>query len=233
MIERVFAFDALVVIDEASRRAAAAAADDSTAAVPSCPGWTVADLVQHLGYVFRFMTDAISLGGAEPSEQDEGLRPEDIVTWATDSFAALAAAARARSPEAPAWTWWGEPATVGAVVRHQVQEALVHAWDADLALGRARPLPSEPADDGVGEFLAIMLGEAAAATLPAQVALASTDTGNIWHAGPGDPAEPAATIRGTASDLVLLLYRRIGLDAVEVAGDRAAAAALVGAAETE
>jgi uncharacterized protein (TIGR03083 family) len=243
MIELMFAFDPLVVIDEASTRAAAAAADDSTAAVPSCPGWTVRDVVQHLGYVFRFWTDAISLGGAEPAEQDEGVRPADIVTWATDSSAALVAAARATSSEAPAWTWWGEPATVGAIVRHQVQEALVHAWDADLALcsrGRARPAldrarPLEPAvaDDGVAEFLAIMLGEVAAAKLPAQVALAATDTGSIWHAGPGDPGEPAATVRGTASDLVLLLYRRIGLDAVEVEGDPVAAVALVAAAETE
>jgi uncharacterized protein (TIGR03083 family) len=233
MIELMFAFDAPVVIGDATKRVTAAVAASPGAPVPSCPGWTVADLAQHLGYVQRFMANAISLRGAEPPEEDEAIRPDDLVTWSADSAALLLDAIRATTYEAPAWTWWGEPATVGGVTRHQVQEALVHCWDAEAATGQPRPLEQDAADDGVGEFLAIMLGPAEAAALPGQVALASLDTGNIWHAGPGDPGSPGVIVRGTASDLVLLLYRRIGLDAVEVVGDRALAAALVAAAETQ
>jgi uncharacterized protein (TIGR03083 family) len=118
--------------------------------------------------------------------------------------------------ETPAWTWWKEDRTVGAIARHQVQEVAVHRWDAQLAAaGRADPLPAKVAEDGVDEFLWIarqMRG-------PEPIAFSATDTGNTFGAGPG---EPVVTVSATASDLVLLLYGRVSPDDVRVDGERSA-----------
>lgn len=54
---------------------------------------------------------------------------------------------------APCWTWWGEPQIASAVARHQVQEAEIHRWDAELAVSEPSPIPLEIAVDGVPEFL--------------------------------------------------------------------------------
>ena len=49
-------------------------------------------------------------------------------------------------------------ATAGAVGRHQAQEAAVHRWDAEGVRARPRPLDPALADDGVPEFIEIMIG---------------------------------------------------------------------------
>jgi uncharacterized protein (TIGR03083 family) len=145
----------------------------------------------------------------------------------------LVAALGRVSPGDPAWTWWGEPATAGAVARHQVQEAAVHRVDAELVSGAATPLHPDIADDGVAEFLQVMLDVPAGKTLQ-PVLLRATDTGNEWRAGgDADGSQPAATVSGSASELVLALYGRISLDGITVDGDRAAADALLASAAVE
>jgi len=175
--------------------------------------------------VQRFWAAAVTLGGARP---DRGPRPAgDLAGWYAESAQVLLAALREHPSDAPCWTWWGEPATVGAVTRHQVQEAMVHGWDAQSVAGTPRSLDPAAAADGVDEFLSVMLG-GRTATLSAGVRLVAGEA--AWAVGP----EPvAATISGPASDLVLLLYRRLPLAAVTVDGDMAAARALVAAADTE
>ena len=49
-------------------------------------------------------------------------------------------------------SWWPEsaaPLTVVTVARHQVQEAAVHAWDAQSADGKPEPIPAAAAVDAV------------------------------------------------------------------------------------
>jgi len=40
----------------------------AAAAVPSCPGWTVSTLIQHVGSVYRFTTAHITRGITTPPE---------------------------------------------------------------------------------------------------------------------------------------------------------------------
>jgi uncharacterized protein (TIGR03083 family) len=201
---------------------------DLGAPVPGCPGWSLEVLVTHLGQVQRFWAAAIRANGEEPQEP-EFVKPADLAGWYRASYTALADALRETSFDQPCWTWWGEPATVGAVARHQVQEAAVHRWDAESASGAATPLEPEVGADGVDEYLTIMLGRDAD-NLPSAVALEATDTGGSWQAGPG---EVGATVRGTASELVLLLYRRLPATAADIDGDRSLAGALLTAADNE
>jgi uncharacterized protein (TIGR03083 family) len=117
--------------------------------------------------------------------------------------------------DAPAWTWWVDDRTVGAIARHQVQEAAVHRWDAQLAAtGHPDPLPTKLADDGVEEFCWI----ARQLRGHQPIAFHATDTGSTFTAGDGSPV---VTASASASDLVLLCYSRVSADDVAVAGDRA------------
>jgi uncharacterized protein (TIGR03083 family) len=221
-----------------SSRFAAAIPDDLSSPVPTCPAWDAQALVEHLGEVQRFWAHVLGLGGEQPTDVDLPDAPADrdgLLAWFGESTSALVDALGKTTPTDPAWTWWGEPATAGAIARHQVQEAAVHRVDAELVAGGSTPLHADVADDGVAEFLEVML-DVPKGTVLAPVLLRASDTGSEWRAG-GDAAgpagSPAATISGSASDLVLALYGRISLDSITVDGERKAAEALLAAAAVE
>ncbi len=227
-------FDTLEVIRaESSLVAGSLAAAGPDRPVPSCPGWTLGDLVEHLGEVQRFWADNLRAGDVgQPSRvQHTPPRSADrLGAWMAESTDLLIAALEQTPEDAPCWTWWGEPDTCGAVGRHLVQEAAVHRWDAEHAVGDARPLDPAVADDGVGEFLEIVAGSAADRLLGALILL-SDDTGSEWIVG--DQRGPRTVVRATASDLVLLLYGRIPPSAVRVEGDIALLDDLLQAGSTE
>ncbi|WIM98246.1 maleylpyruvate isomerase family mycothiol-dependent enzyme [Actinoplanes oblitus] len=233
---------ALVEERSAALREAVAAAPDPAVRVPGCPGWTLRDLLAHVGEVQRFWATAVT--EADPSgppsrERPGGPVPDgELLDWSAESTRMLGAALRAAGPEAPCWAWWpatAAPHTAGAVARHQVQEAAVHAYDAGVSLGRPEPLPAAVAVDGVHEFLATGLGSLGPwPHRPARVQYQAIE-GPSWTvdlspsgatADPAASGEPVTRVQGTASDLVLLLYRRIPLDAVRIDGDREVAAQL-------
>ncbi len=189
--------------------------------VPACPDWVLRDLLLHLGEVQRFWAENVSASDITKHWNGERTVPssdEHIEEWFRHGSAQLVDALDQVPADAPCWTWWEEPQTASAVARHQVQEAAVHRWDVESCVGTARPIDAAAADDGVSEFLSIMLGGGAGA-LEQSIGLVSTDTNSIWLAGPPD-APQAATVTATASDLVLLLYGRAPLSVADVAGDQ-------------
>jgi uncharacterized protein (TIGR03083 family) len=247
--------DMLALIEDRSaalRRAASAAG--LTARVPGCPEWSVTDLVAHLGEVQRFWAAAVAAGPATSPPGDDQVTDRqptgDLMAWSAASTAALIRALRDAGPELGCWTWWeesGAPMTAAAVARHQVQEAAVHAFDAQEAAGKAEPLPDSIAVDGVGEFLTV--GMASMGPWPHQageVALAS-DEGGTWlvrlseagaqsaRLGKADAvaARPDASVRGTASDLVLVLYNRNLHRGVDIDGNRELADSFLAWSDTE
>jgi uncharacterized protein (TIGR03083 family) len=198
--------------------------------VPSCPDWTIRDLIVHIGEVQRFWAgnlraqDASSPWRAPP---DRPASDADLVSWMRASTDLLLSALRDVGAASPCWTWWGQPLTSGAVGRHQVQEAAVHRWDAELTLGTRAPLNEAVALDGVAEFLEVM-GAAGAISLAGSVTLVATDTGSEWLAGEGTASR--AVVRAAASDLVLLHYRRLPLSSADTEGDTELAESLLGLA---
>ncbi len=155
--------DLLRLIDERSVafRAAVASAPSLDAQVPTCPEWTVRDLVEHLGGVHRRWAANVAAGPADgPSGTvpEAPKEPKALLAWSAESTEQLLRTLREFGPDRDCWTWWGgsqSPQTSGAVARHQVQEASVHTYDAQITLGasQAQPLPEEAALDGVDEFL--------------------------------------------------------------------------------
>ncbi|MFI1987915.1 maleylpyruvate isomerase family mycothiol-dependent enzyme [Actinoplanes sp. NPDC020271] len=234
----------VTLVEERSEtlRAAAAIASDPAAPVPGCPGWSLRDLVAHLGEVQRFwalvVTEADPSGPPTRERKGSTLPQSDLLEWFGESTQLLSAALRAAGPDVPCWAWWSPevaPLTAGAVARHQVQEAAVHAYDALEALGKAEPVPAAVAVDGVAEFLSTCLGSLGAwPHRPARVQFQAIEgpswTVDLSPAGatpdPAASGEPVTRIHATASDLVLLLYRRIPLDAVRIDGDREVATQL-------
>lgn len=233
--------DRLELIEDrsAALRAAAASADPA-ARIPGCPDWSVRDLVAHLGEVQRFWAATVAAGPAlRPPAEDlvQGREPDgDLLQWSVQSTLVLLDALKAAGADTGCWTWWaesGNPATAGSVARHQVQEAAVHARDAQEAAGAPQPLPAAVAVDAVDEFLNVGFGSMDGwPHAPARVRLVC-DEGLAWtlildetgastvRGLPGEGPDVGATLSGTASDLLLGLYRRAPWDDVplRVTGD--------------
>jgi uncharacterized protein (TIGR03083 family) len=207
------------IAQESDTFAATIRPDTLAARVPGCPDWNLHDLVSHLGRV-QTMWAAVVRAGADvppefPAEVPGPASAGDLTAWMRAATADMVDALRSTPWDAPAWSWWRDDHVVGAIARHQVQEAAVHRWDAQSALGTPEPLPVALADDGVDEFLWVARQFRAE---PAPIVLRAIDSQRAF-AFSDEPA--LVTVSATASDLVLLLYGRVAPDAVEVVGDRA------------
>lgn len=233
----------------AALRTAVASAPDLDARVPGCPEWTLRDLVAHLGGVQRSWAVGVQAGPADgpPSSTDMGdISPDsDLLEWSTESTQLLIDALRRVGPDARCWTWWGRsdaPSDSGAVARHQVEEAAVHAYDAQEAIGRPEPLPLPIALDSVAEFLVVGLGaQGPWPHEPALLVFAATE-GSTWWVDltpegakliPADGGEPVATVSGTANDLILALFGRVQLERLQIDGDRQLVVKLLDWVDTE
>ncbi|WP_371629840.1 maleylpyruvate isomerase family mycothiol-dependent enzyme [Streptomyces sp. NBC_00341] len=239
--------DLLRLIDERSTafRAAIAAAPDLDAQVPTCPEWTLLDLVQHLGEGRRAWAATVAAGPdavAKAECEDAPPAPRErqaMLDWLAASTQELLDALREAGPDRGCWTWWGasqSPRTCGAVARHQLQQIAVHTYDAQLTVGTPQPLPDEVALDGIEEFLFTCNATPSPwPHKPTTIDYHATE-GRSWRLTvDGDGARstriPAPTARGAleaaglsvsgkAGELVLALYDRIGLESLEVSGDR-------------
>ncbi|ROP38769.1 maleylpyruvate isomerase family mycothiol-dependent enzyme [Saccharothrix texasensis] len=237
--------DHLAVVEEYSGSFTEAVAGNLGAPVPSCPGWTVDDLVAHLAEVQAWWTAVVLAKGAYPDEEaarraaDTG--PDRVEGWREISARYVAVQEdylRVAGPDAPVWAWWNEERrdTAAALAQRQAHEAVVHCWDAQRAVGEAKSIPAALAVDGVEDFFARFLHGKAWTGGPAVLELAATDTDAGWLLGTDGSAAPArladgaadARVAGTAEQLYLLLWRRLGVREVTVTGDRAKADALLG-----
>ncbi len=209
---------------------------DLEARVPSCPEWSVRDLAHHIGEVQWYWGANVRAHNAdERSGAELTAFPEDtdLLAWLGWCTYSLLGALREAGPDAPCWAWWPEPHTSGAVGRHQAQEVAVHRWDAEGVAGASAPLHPGLADDGVPEFIEIMVGSDLS-SLPGAVTLTATDTGATWRvAGTGgERSGRVSELSAPASDLVLMLYRRLPVPDADVAGDPVLVAALLSLADT-
>lgn len=134
---------------------------DPAARVPSCPGWSAADLLWHLAAVQWFWAGTVRTRPAPPSE--DALGPERPATYDgllavfDEHSAALVTELEAAGPAAAAWHW--SPAqTVGTSYRRQAHEALIHRLDAEQTAGEVTPLDPALAADGVLELVDVMYG---------------------------------------------------------------------------
>jgi len=127
------------------------------------------------------------------------------------------------------WTW-SHQKDVAFVTRHQVQETAVHHWDAETAAGKRILIKPEVAADSVDEFLehSTPARFPDAEPLSGSVHLHASDTQGEWVIRE-DEERKLSIVRGhehsdvalsaTASDLLLILYRRFPPNEQAVHGD--------------
>lgn len=135
------------------------AARDLEAPVPSCPGWSTADLVQHTGMVYMHKVEGMrkKLTGEAPWPP-EGIRDEEPLALFDRAYVELTAEFAARDPSDEASTWYDPDPTVGFWIRRMAQETVIHRLDAELAQGEPPAgIPDDLAVDGIDEVLVVFL----------------------------------------------------------------------------
>jgi uncharacterized protein (TIGR03083 family) len=125
--------------------------------------------------------------------------------------------------DAPAWTLDERDPTARFWGRRQVHETVMHTWDAENALGRARPVDPVLAWDGVLEVRDIIyprqvrLGRAE--PLTSAIRLVATDVAGDINVGEGD----VVMVRAEAEVLLRLLWHRAAATEADSVDPRASA----------
>ncbi len=237
---------AAAVATETSRFVATVRTADPATPVPTCPGWTLTDLVRHTGSVQRWFTVLLRQKVQQPPRsRDVDLHwpstSAGYPDWLAEAAAQAGAEFASADLDAPMWAW-GADQHARFWVRRMLFETLVHRVDADLALGLEPDIDPALAADGVSEFLANL--PFAAGFAPGTAALRGADRTIRFTRtdGPGDgdwlvrlrpdgfgldpraghdETDADASVRGTAADLLLLLYGRLdrSADRFEARGD--------------
>ena len=218
-------------------------AADPILPVRTCPGWTLADLGYHVGDVHRFWHWIVREGVQEVTEANspDAPRPDDggLGDWLREGLADLLPLLRTVDPHAPAWSWHAPQSDMAFIQRRLPHETSVHRWDAQdaaHATGGVAPTPiaRDLAIDGVSEFF--LLAARGPYEGERRLALRCADTDDRWTASVNNGemqlvagnADAPVVLSGTASALLLTLWRRMSLSnasdvGVDVSGDRAAA----------
>ncbi|SDF04251.1 TIGR03083 family protein [Blastococcus aurantiacus] len=200
---------------------------DHDALVPACPGWSVRDLVVHLGEVHQWAAHCVVEGNPafrpRPVERDR----RELTAWYRHHASRLVDVLTATRADAPAWTLDDRDASALFWRRRQVHETVLHTWDAHDALGQVPQVDPWLAWDGVLEVRDVIyprqvrLGRVE--PLPRGIRLVATDVAGDITIGEREPV----AVRGRAEVLLRLLWHRADPDAALV--DRQASRLLSGA----
>lgn len=145
------------VVAERADALIGAAAPALSAPVPSCPGWTVADLVRHIGSAWGWAADTVATRQrAQASAPPEVTADEALLAWASANAHRLVETLRLADLDADCWTF-GLPRSARFWARRQAMESTLHAWDVEAATGRPGPIDPDLAADGVDEHLTVLV----------------------------------------------------------------------------
>lgn len=218
---------------ESAALAAAAASVSLETGVPSCPGWTMGQLVAHIGQAQEWAQRLIEARAQEPQPFEAcapGLEGEPLIQWFRERTAALVATFEATDPATPLWNWTNNR-SAGFWARREAHEVAIHRWDAQNAAGLPHPIDPRLAVDGADELLEILSFIAPQSFVGAgeSIHLHATDVPGelLIRLGPKglevtrEHGRADAVGRGTASDIALFLWGRLPLSALEVTGDEA------------
>ncbi|GAA3544774.1 maleylpyruvate isomerase family mycothiol-dependent enzyme [Nocardioides daeguensis] len=189
------------------------ATGDLAAAVPACPGWTLAGLGEHTRWVHAWATHAVTERSPDGDTPAPGRQRDVLVAGYRDAAARLLDVLRATAPDTPVWTF-GADTRAGFWRRRQVHEVTMHLYDALDSQARAGEWqPSaELGWDGVDEVATLFyprqvrLGRTEPLAAPVRLVATDLDRALVLEpAAAGDPVELAAP----ANELLLMLWGRL------------------------
>jgi uncharacterized protein (TIGR03083 family) len=195
----------------------------SAAVVPSCPDWSVAQLIGHASGAHRWVSQVVR-EGTTPQDRILPEQPEsfsDLIAWYYSGLAELESTLNETDPDALIWTptagtvgsrWWR---------RKMAVETAIHRWDAENAVAIVVPgVSTKPLDGAVAragiveyldEFLPGMIALAGENAPEGAVDLEASDFEESWHFRLGQQngprsSEASCSVSGSASDLLLWIW---------------------------
>jgi uncharacterized protein (TIGR03083 family) len=240
--------DRIVVIRAESQRFAdVLATADPDVQCPTCPDWSVADLLWHLTSVHYFWAGVLARNARTEAdlaaiEQSKPARPTDmadLLALREQATTALLEQLDRLDDNEPRWSWWPPDQTVGFTRRMQTFEATMHRVDAELTAGLPTgPIAPDVAAGAIDHAVDVMWGwlpEGSTYEARAVVEFVASDVDQRWlvevGTASGSPravratvGKPTATVTAPVVDLALWAWTRGGT--VEIAGDKASVAAL-------
>ncbi|WP_432106252.1 maleylpyruvate isomerase family mycothiol-dependent enzyme [Streptomyces sp. bgisy091] len=230
------------LIAEGVALASAAREAGLAAAVPTCPGWLVRDLVRHTCVVHRWATAFVAEGHRTPRPMgpEPDLDGEALLDHFTEGHLALVETLGAAPASLDCWAFLPAPSPLAFWTRRQAHETRIHRVDAESA-GGGRPTAVAPAHaaDGIDELLTGFHARAKSRVrtdTPRTLRVRAVDTETVWTValsdGPprtlrgadGETTPADCTLSGTAEDLYLALWNRRPLSSVSISGDPGLAA---------
>jgi uncharacterized protein (TIGR03083 family) len=201
-----------------------------SAPVPTCPGWVVADVVEHVGSLYYWSSAHVATGARarlSPRSLDLQLAEEGATpAWLGRAIEPMMAIFRGCDPDASVWGW-GADRHARFWPRRMLFETVVHRADVSFALGVDPDVDAAVAADGFDELLSNLPHAAYFAPGIAdlrgdgeRVAFRAIDVDIAWsirllaagYSWDWSDGEADVTVSGRASDLLLLLYRRRAAD---------------------
>ena len=217
---------------------------DLTRPVPTCPEWTMRQLVTHVGRAHRWAAAIVATRAAEPipfREVADGKPPGDHrepADWLNAGAAGLVTTLD-EAGDGQVWTHNG-PGPARYWARRMAHETAVHRADGQLAFGQRPQIDPVTAADGIDEWLGFLAAPGDSEDRPALAGLqgkvlhvhvtgeGATGEWMIRPGAAGIAVEPGhgkgdVAVRGPAGALLLLLMRRVPPSdpSVEVLGDAA------------
>jgi uncharacterized protein (TIGR03083 family) len=209
------------------------------ARVPTCPEWSVADLVRHMGTTHLAVTGFLRGPANADPRAAEGEVPEgELSSWFRQGLKGLLSALREAPADLECFTLFpGSPSGSAFWARRMTHEITVHRVDAELAAGGGlSPVEAGIAADGVDELLtgfhAHEKSPVRSATPKALRVRARDVPGAVWSVAISE-APPRADrdgegecdceLLGDAGQLFLALWNRPPEGEVRVEGDAAVA----------
>lgn len=217
------------VVEQGEALKAAAVAAGPEAPVPSCPKWTVHDLVSHIGGVHSWVRASLRLTSDDPRPQraEPPTDWQELLDWNDEQRTAMVAELGAEDPSKQVWGFIPELGSVGWWGRRQAHETAIHRLDAELATGKTVPtllFDSELAADGIDEVVAMISPFRAQRkrpelTVEGTLLVHAADAGRAWilkaeggvlDVGPAHDAavDTDATLVGTADAVYRAVWKR-------------------------
>ncbi|HEX4721053.1 MAG TPA: maleylpyruvate isomerase family mycothiol-dependent enzyme [Pseudonocardiaceae bacterium] len=205
------------------------------APVPTCPDWTVRELLLHIGGVHRWaativadrLTESPQFGGDKPAD-------DELLDWYRAGHAHLVHTLRVAPADLTCFAFFAAPSPLAFWARRQAHETTMHRVDADRATGpgTSAPIDADLADDGIDELLTGFVGRRGRglrAETDRTLHVHTTDADSHWllRIGRDKPtAERVAgveqadmSVSGPAELVYLALWHRAPWDGLTVTGD--------------
>ncbi len=206
--------------------------------VPSCPGWDVEQLVQHLGFIYGRLALVVSARRTEAPDRSEIPAPPDgdaVLGWFAEQRTEMLTALGSADGESAVWNWTNKsPGPTSFWFRRMAHETLIHRVDIELAGGdEATPGDPEVSADTVTEFFELFYplfeNQPLETSIGGSLHLHATDISDAeWTIDPRrgsssltrEHAKADVALRGGAFDLACWTWGRLPTERLEIFGQR-------------